>query len=79
MAEHSLPPAPRTVEQVIEYLEAALAQMRRDDDRNQLKGLDPDTAFELGYETAIFDLRHAADEPEVGVIEFEFQRREAVD
>lgn len=70
MAYQPSPKAPKTLEQVIAYLETALADMRRDDTPNQLEGIEPDTAFELGYETAIFDLRHATDDIEVGVVEF---------
>jgi hypothetical protein len=78
MVNSDTPKAPKTVEEVIAYLENALDEMRRDDTPDQLAGIDPDTAFELGYETAIFDLRHAADVPEMGIIEFEFQKREEV-
>lgn len=72
------PQAPQTREEVISYLERILEEMRQDPDKNQLVGIDSDTAYELGYETAIFDLRHSVDVPEMGIIEFDFQKREEV-
>lgn len=44
--------------EAIEALDDQLIKMRKETDRAQLKGIDVDTAFELGYEAAIFDLRH---------------------
>jgi hypothetical protein len=46
-----------TLEEVIPRLEEELEEMRAADDRQELHDIDSDTAFELGYETAIHDLR----------------------
>jgi hypothetical protein len=66
-------PAPRkfnlTAEEAIPELEAQLAKMRGETDRAQLADIDSDTAYELGYESCLFDLRHftGPDPREVGV------------
>lgn len=46
-----------TVEHAILALEAQLAEFVAETDRSQLTGIAPDQAYELGYESAIFDLR----------------------
>lgn len=43
--------------EAIEEMEGQLANMRTHP-RGELGELDPDTAFEKGYEVALFDLRH---------------------
>lgn len=47
-----------TLEEVIPELDSQLVKMRAETDRNQLAGISADEAYEIGYETAIFDLRH---------------------
>lgn len=58
--------------QVIPSLETVLAEMRAAPDRAELTDVTPDDAFELGYETAIFDLkRFTGDDPlETGIIRY---------
>lgn len=53
-----------------------LAKMRAETDRDQLKDISADDAYELGYETALFDYRHLTgpDPREVEVIHM--KRRE---
>lgn len=57
-------------EEAIAEMEVQLEKMRGEADREQLKDIDSDTAYELGYETALFDYRHLTgpDPREVGVI-----------
>lgn len=43
--------------EALSSLEEELESYREDSDRAQLKDIDADTAFELGYESAISDLR----------------------
>lgn len=59
-------------EEAIEEMGVQLEKMRGETDREQLKDIDSDTAYELGYETALFDYRHLTgpDPREVGVIVF---------
>ena len=45
-------------EEIVVELQKQLAKMQAETDRNQLKDLSPDDAFEKGYEAAIFDFRH---------------------
>ncbi len=60
-----------SLEEAIPVLEAELESLRADSDRKQLDGVDADTAFELGYETSIFDLKRVTGPgPEIGIIEF---------
>lgn len=49
-----------TLEQALPELDAQLVKMRAQEDRTELTrtGVSADDAYELGYETAIFDLRH---------------------
>lgn len=49
-----------TLEQALPELDAQLLKMRAQEDRTELTrtGMSPDDAMELGYESAIFDLRH---------------------
>jgi hypothetical protein len=47
-----------TSEEAANEMDAQLAKMRADTNREQLKELSADDAFEKGYEIAIFDLRH---------------------
>lgn len=55
-----------TVEEMLPLLDAQLTKMRAETDRNQLKEVSADDAYELGYETAIFDARHySGDDPRV--------------
>ncbi len=58
--------------EAIPRLEAELADMRAADDRAELTDIDSDTAFELGYETAIHDLRRftGPDPVETGIITY---------
>ncbi len=44
-------------EEIVVELQKQLAKMQAETDRNQLKDLSPDDAFEKGYEVAIFDLK----------------------
>lgn len=46
-----------TIPEAVTEMEAQLANMRTHP-RGELSDLDPDTAFEKGYEVAIFDLKH---------------------
>jgi hypothetical protein len=57
-------------EEAIVAMNDILEKMRGETDREQLKDIDADTAFELGYETALFDYKHltSPDPREVGVI-----------
>lgn len=61
-----------TPEAAIAALDKILEGMRSSKDRQELVGIDSDTAFELGYETAIFDFRHliGPSTREVGIISF---------
>ncbi len=47
-----------SIPEVIEEMEVQLKKMQAEPDRNQLHDVDPDTAYEKGYEVAIFDLKH---------------------
>lgn len=60
----------QTIPQVTETLERELEAMRLAPDRQELADIDSDTAFELGYESAVHDLkRYTGDDPvELGVI-----------
>lgn len=68
------PPAQRkfnlSPEDAVAEMHDILERMRGEADREQLKDIDADTAFELGYETALFDYRHLTSEDprEVGII-----------
>lgn len=54
------------VADVLPLLDAELETMRKDTNRAQLKDIDPDTAFELGFEMAIHRLRSVhGDDPTV--------------
>lgn len=44
-------------EEALTEMDGQLANMRTHP-RGELKELDPDTAFEKGYEVALFDFRH---------------------
>ena len=60
----------------LEQAEKNLAEMRAEENRSELTDMgitDPDTAFELGYETALHDLRRYTSPPsfEVGVATIE--------
>ncbi len=57
-------------EEAIEEMHAQLAKMRAETDRHQLKDISSDDAYELGYETALFDYKHLTgpNPREVGVI-----------
>jgi len=46
-----------SLEEAMKEMEGQLANMR-EHPRGELEGMDPDTAFEKGYEIALFDLRH---------------------
>lgn len=61
----NLPP-----DEAIKEMQAQLEKMRDEADRNQLKDISADDAYELGYETALFDYRHLTgpDPRETGVI-----------
>mgnify|MGYP003437378005 CR=1 FL=1 len=56
---------------VLAELHANLKDMRAAEERPELDGIKPDTAFELGYETAIYDLVRILNPPvlEVGIVE----------
>lgn len=54
----SAPKFDLTPEEAIAEMEVQLAKMRAETDRSQLKDVSADDAYELGYETAIFDYRH---------------------
>jgi len=45
-------------EDAVTQMQKNLDEMREDTLRDQLKDIDSDTAYELGYETALFDYRH---------------------
>lgn len=47
-----------TPAQAVEHLQAELAKMKAEKNRKQLSGINPDSAFEMGYAAAIFDLKH---------------------
>lgn len=47
-----------SVSEALSHLSIQLDKMQAETNREQLKGIDPDTAFELGYKAAIFDLKH---------------------
>lgn len=47
-----------SVPEAIPYLREQLAKMEAETNRTQLKGIDPDTAYEQGYRAAIMDLEH---------------------
>lgn len=57
-------------EAITEMEDVQLPKMRAETDREQLKDIDADTAYELGYETAIFDYKHLTgpDPRETGII-----------
>lgn len=61
-----------TLEEVVPRLRQNLADMRAAVERKELEGIEPDTAFELGYETAIHDLaRYTGPDPvETGIITY---------
>ena len=68
-------PAPKydlSPEAAIEEMKAQLSKMRAETDRNQLKNISSDDAYELGYEAALFDYAQlTGPNPfEVGVIVF---------
>lgn len=42
----------------VTLLREQLRKMKAETNREQLVGIDPDTAFEMGYAAAIFDLTH---------------------
>lgn len=58
-----------TAGQAVTALEKILVGLQ-EGPQNELTGMEPDTAFNLGYETAIFDLRHllGPSTREVGII-----------
>jgi hypothetical protein len=45
-------------EEAIAEMDAQLAKMRAEKDRNQLSDMTPDDAYEAGYASALFDYRH---------------------
>lgn len=47
-----------TLDEAVAEMKVQLAKMRAETDREQLKGLNPDDTYEMGYEAAIFDLQH---------------------
>ncbi len=47
-----------TLDEAVAEMKVQLAKMRAETDRDQLKGMNPDDAYEQGYEVAIFDLLH---------------------
>lgn len=47
-----------TAPEALAEMDIQLEKMRAETDREQLKELDSDSAFEKGYEVAIFDFRH---------------------
>jgi len=47
-----------SVSEALAHLSVQLDKMQAETDRQQLKGIDPDTAYEMGYKAAIFDLTH---------------------
>lgn len=57
-------------EEAIAEMKIQLEKMRAERDRAQLKDISSDDAYELGYETALFDYAHLTgpDPREVGVI-----------
>lgn len=59
-----------TPEEAIAELKVQLDKMRAETDREQLKDISSDDAYELGYETALFDYAHLTgpDPREVGII-----------
>lgn len=59
-----------TPEEAIAEMEVQLEKMRAETDREQLKDISSDDAYELGYETALFDYRHLTgpNPREVGII-----------
>lgn len=61
-----------TLAEVVPRLEIELSNMRAAEDRAELTDIDSDTAYELGYETAIHDLRRLTgpDPVETGVITY---------
>lgn len=58
------------LDEAIPALEAILQDLEDNPNQNELEGIDPDTAFLLGYKTAIHDLKRITgpDTMEVGVI-----------
>lgn len=62
-----------TPEEAIAEMEVQLAKMRAEIDRHQLKDISSDDAYELGYETALFDYRHLTgpNPRETGTVVFE--------
>lgn len=63
----------QTLAQVIPSLENILQSFRDHPQRDELVGIDPDTAFELGYETAVHDLKRlTGDDPvDLGIIVYQ--------
>ncbi|WNN95025.1 hypothetical protein SEA_MAGRITTE_48 [Microbacterium phage Magritte] len=61
-----------TLEEVVPRLRSNLEDMRTAEEREELNDISPDTAFELGYETAIHDLvRYTGPDPvEAGIITY---------
>lgn len=61
-----------TLEEVVPRLRSELEDMRNADEREELADISADTAFELGYETAIHDLvRLTGPDPvETGIITY---------
>lgn len=47
-----------TPDEAIVEMNVQLVKMRSETDREQLVDIDSDTAYELGYEAALFDYRH---------------------
>lgn len=60
-------------DEAIAEMQAQLEKMRSETDREQLKDISSDDAYELGYETALFDYRHLTgpDPRETGIIYYE--------
>lgn len=58
-----------TPDEAIAEMKVQLAKMRAETNRAQLTDIDSDSAYELGYETALFDYAHLTgpDPREVGV------------
>lgn len=70
MSDQNEPKYNLSPEEAIAEMNVQLEKMRGETDREQLKDIDSDTAYELGYETALFDYNHftGPNPREVGVI-----------
>jgi len=64
--------------EILIELHKNLKEMRAAEERPELVGIDPDVSFELGYETAIYDLVRILNPPvlEVGLVEMKIAKDE---